>query len=338
MPRSGGPGAGLSSVAAVLCICLAATPATALQYGNASRGWAEVISWVPRSILLHGFLSDAEADHVVKLALPSLERSKVVDTKSGNGKLDEVRTSSGTFLSKGVDEVVRGIEDRVALATHLPVENAENLQVLRYELDQEYKAHWDVIETDTNSSLGMQQGQNPRTATLLMYLSDVEEGGETSFPAGKWIEYDRQQHPLGYSECGAKGVSIKPKKGDAILFWSLKLTTNKKDAWSLHAGCPVIRGEKFSATSWIHVKPFAPGSAPQLSQPDFGACQDGHAKCPQWAAAGECARNPVYMRGNARQKGQCRLSCKVCRVCAAGDVLCQRENERPVKQLTATVP
>lgn len=29
----------------------------------------------------------------------------------------------------------------------------------------------------------------------------------------------------------------------------------------------------------------------------------------------------------------CRLSCKVCRVCAAGDVLCERENERPVPPL-----
>lgn len=43
----------------------------------------------------------------------------------------QVRTSSGTFLAKGADEVVARIERRVATATHLPVSHAENIQVLR---------------------------------------------------------------------------------------------------------------------------------------------------------------------------------------------------------------
>lgn len=50
--------------------------------------------------------------------------------------------------------------------------------------------------------------------------SDVEEGGETVFPAAKgnfssvpwWNEL---------SECGKKGLSVKPKMGDALLFWSM---------------------------------------------------------------------------------------------------------------------
>lgn len=89
-----------------------------------------MVSWQPRALLLHGFLTDAEADHMVGLAAPSLERSRVI-AQNGSGVLDSVRTSSGTFLPKGADAVVAGVEARVAAVTHLPVSHAENLQILR---------------------------------------------------------------------------------------------------------------------------------------------------------------------------------------------------------------
>lgn len=66
----------------------------------------------------------------LQLAQPSLERSKVV-SDDGSGKLDSVRTSSGTFLPKAADAVVAGVEARVAAATHLPDSHAENLQILK---------------------------------------------------------------------------------------------------------------------------------------------------------------------------------------------------------------
>lgn len=68
---------------------------------------------------------------------------------------------------------------------------------------------------------------------LPMWCStDVEEGGETVFPAAKgnissvpwWNEL---------SECGKKGLSVKPKMGDALLFWSMKPDA-ELDPSSLH--------------------------------------------------------------------------------------------------------
>ncbi|PSC72973.1 putative prolyl 4-hydroxylase 6 [Micractinium conductrix] len=312
-----------------LCCLLAAPCALALEFGNQSRAWIEVVTWKPRALVLHGFLTDEECDHIVKLAEASLERSKVV-SRDGSGKLDAVRTSSGTFLAKGQDELVQRVEARIAEATALPVSHAENLQVLKYELGQEYKAHYDVIETDANATINSMRPQmaNPRVATLLMYLTDVDEGGETTFPGGRWIDSAAQAQPP-YTECGAKGVAVKPRKGDALLFYSLKVDAQKKDAFSLHAGCPVVTGTKYSATSWIHVSPW--GAAPvSKTQPQYGVCKDNDPKCPQWAAAGECDANPVYMRGTDAARGNCRLSCKVCRVCMPGDILCERENERPL--------
>lgn len=46
---------------------------------------------------------------------------------------------------------------------------------------------------------------------------------------------------------------MKPRKGMALLFWSLKPDSKTKDMRSLHGGCPVIRGDKWSATKWVTV-------------------------------------------------------------------------------------
>lgn len=56
----------------------------------------------------------------------------------------------------------------------------------RYELDQEYKAHWDVIETKNDSTLGFSHAENPRTATLLMYLSGAVGVGGAGRNRGCW--------------------------------------------------------------------------------------------------------------------------------------------------------
>lgn len=44
------------------------------------------------------------------------------------------------------------------------------------------------------------------------------------------------------AECGRKGIAVKPKRGDCLLFWSLKPDSKTTDKFSLHAGCPVIKG------------------------------------------------------------------------------------------------
>jgi hypothetical protein len=48
--------------------------------------------------------------------------------------------------------------------------------VLRYDKRQYYSAHHDFGGTDADLACG------PRILTFFLYLSDVEEGGETSFP------------------------------------------------------------------------------------------------------------------------------------------------------------
>ena len=100
---------------------------------------------------------------------------------------------------------------------------------------------------------------------------------------------------------------MKPRKGDALLFFSLSPSA-EPDGFSLHAGCPVIEGEKWSATKWIHVRAFTkevdiPETADVSEESD---CKDQNALCADWKLNGECVSNPGYMLRN------CRKSCGKC--------------------------
>lgn len=65
-----------------------------------------------------------------------------------------------------------------------------------------------------------------------------------------------------YSKCAQAGVAVKPKKGDALFFYSLT-PDGQMDEKSLHAGCPVVRGDKWSATKWLRVNHFDAGWLPR---------------------------------------------------------------------------
>lgn len=49
---------------------------------------------------------------------------------------------------------------------------------------------------------------------------------------------------------------LKPKKGDALIFYSLN-PDGEKDLRSLHAACPVIKGDKWFAIKWLRMNSLA---------------------------------------------------------------------------------
>lgn len=214
--------------------------------GEKGEPWTEVLSWEPRAFLYHNFLSKEECEYLISLAKPHMKKSTVVDSATGGSKDSRVRTSSGTFLRRGQDKVIRTIEKRISDFTFIPAENGEGLQVLHYEVGQKYEPHFDYFHDDFNTKNGGQ-----RIATLLMYLSDVEEGGETVFPSAK-VNSSSIPFYNELSECAKRGISVKPKMGDALLFWSMR-PDGTLDPTSLHGGCPVIKGDKWSSTKWIRV-------------------------------------------------------------------------------------
>jgi len=154
---------------------------------------------------------------------------------------------------------VLDLDERIAEVIHVPrhlgLEDAT--QVLKYQPGGHYWLHYDAVRLS-------QAGNNPavlngvqRLATFFYYLTDVEEGGETIFGmAGEngWKEDDN----IMWSSC-EKGYKIKPEKGTAILWYNLMAEGHMEgeiDPYSLHAGCDVVKGEKWSANKWIYNKKY----------------------------------------------------------------------------------
>jgi prolyl 4-hydroxylase len=271
------------------------------------KQWIEQIATAPRAYVWHGFMSPEECDHVIAVAEPLMERSGVVDAKTGAPTVDPIRTSYGAFVPIAFDEVVERIEKRAAEWAMVPVTHQEQLHVLRYAEGQQYKDHHDAFDVAVQEKIAFDNGRQ-RIATVLMYLADVEEGGETVFPhpSARWSDTaDITGGGQKWSACASRGPAVAPKKGDALLFYDLDLKGLFDDA-ALHAGCPVIVGTKWTATKWIHEEPY--------HNPKFRAagCADdpeNAVQCPGWAAAGECDANPAFMVGTKTNPGGCVSSC-----------------------------
>ena len=56
--------------------------------------------------------------------------------------------------------------------------------------------------------------------------------------------------------------------GMALLFYSMHLD-GSNDPASLHTGCPILDGVKWTATKWIHTRPFRPEALD--SKPEVGS-------------------------------------------------------------------
>jgi len=189
----------------------------------------------PQIIIYGNVLSPEECDQLIALSKPKLKPSTIVENETGEEKVIGERSSEGAFFLREENALVRKIESRLAKLMHLPIENGEGIQILHYVKGAEYRPHYDFFAPESpGGAVHMQKG-GQRVATLVMYLNDVESGGETIFP-----EID---------------FSVAPRKGSAVYF-SYCDATAKLDRLTLHGGAPVKRGEKWIATKWVRQKAY----------------------------------------------------------------------------------
>ncbi|WP_210367307.1 2OG-Fe(II) oxygenase [Bacillus sp. REN3] len=173
----------------------------------------------PLIVILGNVLSDIECDGLIRLSSDRMKRSKIGNVR----EVDELRTSSSMFFQEGENELVERIEKRVSQIMNVPAAHGDGLQVMNYEIGQEYKAHFDYFS----------EASNPRISTLVMYLNDVEQGGETYFPK--------------------LNFAVSPQKGMAVYF-EYFYDNPASNELTLHGGAPVVIGDKWAATQWMRRK------------------------------------------------------------------------------------
>ncbi|XP_011900256.1 PREDICTED: prolyl 4-hydroxylase subunit alpha-3 isoform X4 [Cercocebus atys] len=189
----------------------------------------EVIHLEPYIALYHDFVSDSEAQKIREFAEPWLQRSVVA---SGEKQLQvEYRISKSAWLKDTVDPMLVTLNHRIAALTGLDVRPpyAEYLQVVNYGIGGHYEPHFDHATSPSSPLYRMKSGN--RVATFMIYLSSVEAGGATAFIYAN--------------------LSVPVVKNAALFWWNLH-RSGEGDSDTLHAGCPVLVGDKWVANKWIH--------------------------------------------------------------------------------------
>lgn len=189
----------------------------------------------PVIISFDNFMSYEECDQLIALSQSRMKSSRVVDNDTGKEELHPERTSTGTFFNICENDFITMLDRRIAEVMHWPIENGEGIQILNYQPGAEYRPHFDFFPYELKGSQQHLAVGGQRVSTLVMYLSDVEQGGETTFPD--------------------VGVSVVPKKGAAVYFEYCN-SQGQVDPLSLHAGNPVIKGEKWIATKWMRQRKY----------------------------------------------------------------------------------
>ncbi len=199
-------------------------------------GPVKILSNSPWIVMVDDFVSSDECSDLIA-GITSWERSTDAGEMNDFGESARVptfgRTSSNGWC-RGTCEKrhnVINLGNRISHYVQVPISNFEAFQVLRYEVGQQYITHHDYSTSQRDMACG------PRIITALLYLSNVEEGGETVFPD--------------------LGINIKPKKGRAVFFPDvLSNDLFSPDLRVSHKAKPVLKGQKYAVNTWIHLYDF----------------------------------------------------------------------------------
>lgn len=175
--------------------------------------------------VIDNFISDEDAKTLIQLAEQNgFHRSTV----NFPGKSDQTNSSHSDRTSYSSTppfnhEVIQKLRQKTRQLLQIEDEKIESLQIVRYKVNEEYKAHFDA-------SVNL-----PRKHTILIYLNTLDDprnGGATEFPRISKI--------------------IRPKIGRAVYFCNLR-KDGSINPLSLHAAQSIIGNGivKYACNVWI---------------------------------------------------------------------------------------
>ncbi|XP_022313337.1 transmembrane prolyl 4-hydroxylase-like [Crassostrea virginica] len=171
------------------------------------------------------------------------------------------------FPDRSKDKIFADVQKRVAKVVGLPIEliKLSDFQVVSYDIRGHYNAHWDSARVESSvpccTREKTKQCRICRYMTILFYLNDVEEGGETAFPVAQnqTLDYqtmmEKELIDL-YRKCEESPLKVAPSKGKAVIWYNHFVDENtgwlgSLDEFTFHGGCPVKKGIKWIANFWV---------------------------------------------------------------------------------------
>ena len=174
--------------------------------------------------LRHGLIAPQECIQLMALVDEEAISSKLFSGSDNPG----YRTSSSANMR--IDNpLVQAITKRIDTLMGIESSRGELLQGQRYDPGQEYKVHCDYFPPRVHYWPQIKATGGQRVWTTMIYLCDVEEGGETHF--------------------ARLGLKVPPRRG-TLLIWNNMLADGSPNGETLHAALPVIKGRKYVMTRW----------------------------------------------------------------------------------------
>jgi len=199
---------------------------------------ALILSQAPLIRRLPGLIPPLVLDMIVHVAAPRVQRSQIVDARTGEVRADPMRNSSHVTLGpREHDHVLEALERCIASVCDTSALNGEFLQILRYRVGEEFKPHVDYFNEGGAGTVRSLADGGQRAQTALLYLNDGYRGGGTCFPR--------------------LDLTVEPRRGDLLHFHNVN-ADGRGHRDSLHAGMPVTAGEKWLLSQWIRSEPYPP--------------------------------------------------------------------------------
>lgn len=177
----------------------------------------QTLSTSPRLYIVDNFATDAEINHILKLA----DDAQALAALGLAAKHDDTGFS---FEMPVADIVLLGLVQRINDLVRMKNMLSETVRFRRYSVGEYHPAHLDTYQID----------QWTLILTTILYLTDTEEGGETHF-----------------SKAEPAPVSIAPKRG-RLGIWFNHTPDGRVEPASIHEALPVKKGVKATITYFFY--------------------------------------------------------------------------------------
>ncbi len=145
----------------------------------------------------------------------------------------EYRTSQTCGLGELRSPLALEVDAKICKCIGIQPRYSESIQVQRYDVGQQFKAHCDYFEPNHSDYLRFASLNGNRTWTFMVYLNDEGlEGGATRFTN---LDF-----------------AVSPKTGMALL-WNNLFEDGSPNPDTRHCGEPVTAGHKVIITKWFRV-------------------------------------------------------------------------------------